>query len=265
MNNIFIKLSSKEWELIIAKKFFNDLNKIGFKSIVEMVNKDKVSLKKRGEIKDLRIETAEKKYSFMVKGYHRGGFFSKIFGDLFVKSDRAFKEAYILAWGAKHGLKVPEVISAIKMKKEKIGYLITKKLENSKDLAEFLNDRTLSISLRRKSLKKSGKIIKDMHDKGILHKDLNIRNIIVSDKEIYIVDFDKAILKKDLKPIDRVENLRRIDRSFEKYRYFGGNVKKSDYFAFLSGYGDRYLINKCKKGRWLSLLPHKIAWKLGIT
>jgi serine/threonine protein kinase len=81
-----------------------------------------------------------------------------------------------------------------------------------------------------------------MHSKGIYHSDLHLKNILISYKDstsakkIYIIDFDKAILKATLSPREKINNLLRFNRSLEKYKLQGGLINRTDQCRLLKEY-----------------------------
>lgn len=60
-----------------------------------------------------------------------------------------------------------------------------------------------------------------MHDTGILHADLNLKNILVRPVgwpiQAFVIDFDKSRLLGSLTPTQRISNLLRLERSFRKW------------------------------------------------
>ena len=56
-----------------------------------------------------------------------------------------------------------------------------------------------------------------MHNAGIHHHDLNMHNILVDEEEtVFIIDFDRARIRKNLGMRGRIANLRRLLRSGRK-------------------------------------------------
>ncbi|MFH1450197.1 MAG: glycosyltransferase, partial [bacterium] len=82
--------------------------------------------------------------------------------------------------------------------------------------------------------------IKKMHEVGVYHKDLNLKNILIQNKEnqieIFIIDFDKACLKKRLTERQRKRNLLRLNRSVEKLEKETPLMTGEDKVVFLNQY-----------------------------
>ena len=81
-----------------------------------------------------------------------------------------------------------------------------------------------------------------MHRAGIYHQDLHLKNILICPQEnfslpkVYIIDFDKAILKKKLSPQEKINNLLRFNRSIEKYKLQGGIITRTDQMRLFKEY-----------------------------
>jgi 3-deoxy-D-manno-octulosonic acid kinase len=81
-------------------------------------------------------------------------------------------------------------------------------------------------------LERVGELIRRMHDLGVYHADLQVRNVLVADSGLYLIDFDNACLRDELSARQRARNLFRFRRSLHK------NGFPARYFeALLRGYG----------------------------
>ena len=65
-------------------------------------------------------------------------------------------------------------------------------------------------------LRDCGALIRLMHDKGIYHADLQVKNIFVSEDGLFLLDFDGARTGDSVRPVARARNLLRLRRSLEK-------------------------------------------------
>ena len=94
------------------------------------------------------------------------------------------------------------------------GSLITLKIDNTATLA----DRLIDGSAERAHWQAAGRCIRRFHDKGVVHADLNARNILVDDAgEIYLIDFDRARIRPG-EEAAFARNIARLQRSLEKLR-----------------------------------------------
>jgi len=111
-----------------------------------------------------------------------------------------------------------------------------------------------SVPLLPSVLAACGKIIRQMHDLGVWHADLNANNLFITPDGPCLLDFDKALRRTSLDHIQRSRNLLRLRRSLEKRGHSG------HYFAYiLEGYGsevppewlDRLYTLKGRVSDWL--------------
>ncbi len=180
----------------------------------------------------------------------RGGLLRLVNRDLFWQGNRPFREMIANTLILSKGIKTTEILAAAKLKVWGPLYrtfLFSKEISESKDLSVLFN------GLRPKSpqerLKKKNQVLKAiarsifaMHNQGIYHADLHLKNILirqndVSDEpEVYIIDFDKARLKERLSPKEKIDNLLRFNRSLEKYKFQGGIVTRTDQVRILKEY-----------------------------
>ena len=81
-------------------------------------------------------------------------------------------------------------------------------------------------------LRKTGVAIRHMHDQGVWHADLQVKNILVADNEIWLIDFDNARRAGTLGAVACARNLLRLRRSFEKH-----GLALDNFATLLAGYG----------------------------
>ena len=65
-------------------------------------------------------------------------------------------------------------------------------------------------------MRRCGELFRRMHDLGVWHADLQVRNILVSDSGLYLIDLDNARLTPGMSRVQRARNLFRFRRSLEK-------------------------------------------------
>jgi tRNA A-37 threonylcarbamoyl transferase component Bud32 len=162
--------------------------------------------------------------TFVLRKFYHGGVFRNLFKDkFFEKKVRAFEEFKVLQFLTQK--KLPVVKPLFAMKSNNFPYsqcLATKFLENSNDLVNF-------DSFSNKLIEKIFKQIELFFDAGLIHSDLNIKNILIKNNEIYLIDFDKAKIANSSLPVKkRIQIYKRLFRSFDKT----GKLKVFDNFSF---------------------------------
>ena len=177
--------------------------------------------------------------------YLRGGLVARFMHDQYLwmgfRQTRPFKEQLVVEHARAMDLPVPRML-AYRIQKRGVFYRaasINQFIENQGSLADYLGQQPLLGG----SWEQLGKLIKNMHQAGIYHADLNANNILIDHAMgFHLIDFDKARLN----PAGtnwRLDNLQRLRRSLdkiaghhaEKARPF--NFVEADWQAMLGAYG----------------------------
>ena len=117
-----------------------------------------------------------------------------------------------------------------------------------------------------------GVAIRKLHDSGVEHRDLQLRNILVADdadERIVVVDLDRAVFHRYGRvPVSRrARNLGRLARSAGKCGLWGNPIGRRALAAFAGAYtrGSRDLRSELRAfvGRErLKLLAHRLTYPL---
>ena len=177
---------------------------------------------------------------FVIRNYRHGGLLGKLFGGVFCDGNRPLNEIYINEIASQKGVPSAEVIAITKRKLWGFFYkadFITKEISGAVDITQFLKESSLqSIQKSKKPIIFAlVKLIRSMHDAGIYHADLHLKNILLKkdlngEFNAYIIDLDKSVILNTLSINQRVKNLLRLDRSLEKLRWLSGatNISQTD-------------------------------------
>ena len=154
---------------------------------------------------------------WVLKHYYRGGLYAKVSRDKYLWSGfdntRAVREFRLLMHMYEKGLPCPKPI-AVQVKKTGFFYtndLITQYIQHQTTFAKKLNESSENSEL----WSHIGHVIARFHHAGIYHADLNVHNLLISDGQIYLIDFDKGEIKNTQKNWPQA-NLARLKRSIEK-------------------------------------------------
>ena len=112
------------------------------------------------------------------------------------------------------GHPVPEPLAAMCVRDGAFytGWLMMRRIMDVTPLADLVESRRDDPGLWRAI----GASIRRFHDFGVIHADLNARNILVGEsKQIYLIDFDRARIRKSESRAYSA-NLRRLHRSLQK-------------------------------------------------
>ena len=96
---------------------------------------------------------------------------------------------------------------------------------------------TLLAYLRRGEVKPAvlrdcGQAIRAVHDAGVWHADLQVKNILVGDGGIWVIDFDDARQGRPPSAVARARNLLRFRRSLDKH-----GQSLDNFITIWEGYG----------------------------
>lgn len=164
----------------------------------------------------------------------RGGLIGRILKQGFLLWNRPFMEFCIHQTALAKGIPAPELLG-VRWKRCGLlfyGALATVLLPGL-DLHAWLKENKEREPGIQEILDACGSCIRLMHDQGIYHADLQLKNLFVADTGVFLLDFDKARVYQPLSSWMRARNLLRLRRSFEKRGYpvvFWQHV--------LEGYGD---------------------------
>lgn len=177
---------------------------------------------------------------FVLKRYFRGGAVSKLSERRYVymglDRTRMLQEFRLLQYLLELDLPVP-VPAAVLVERALLFYsgcLITKRIHAEGSLATL----AAAQQLPHKMWRQIGESIAKFHMRGVFHSDLNAENILLTGKQIFLIDFDKCYVEQDLNEVKRTGNLLRLKRSLEKLKVWKVNDTNSDqdWQALLAGY-----------------------------
>jgi 3-deoxy-D-manno-octulosonic acid kinase len=154
----------------------------------------------------------------VLRQYLRGGWAARVSRNRYFFSgferSRPVLEFNMLEKLSEAGLPVPEPLAAMCERNGAFytGWLMMRRILNVTPLADVIESRRDDPELWRAT----GASIRHFHDFGLIHADLNARNILVGESDrIYLIDFDRArVRKSDSRAFSA--NLRRLHRSLKK-------------------------------------------------
>ncbi|AOE48994.1 3-deoxy-D-manno-octulosonic acid kinase [Kangiella sediminilitoris] len=181
---------------------------------------------------------------FVLRRYYRGGLIAKWVEDSYLflglRKTRAFREMKLLKEMRKRNLPVPEPV-ALMVSRKGLTYrasIIIRLIGNSRDLFHILRERALT----EKEWLAVGRLIRNFHNKGVYHADLNIHNILLSrDGEMWLIDFDRGrFVEPNASNLET--NLGRLKRSLEKEskKWQEFHWRQPDWELLLKGYHDEH-------------------------
>lgn len=152
-----------------------------------------------------------------LRHYWRGGLIAKLIKDAYPFSSyhntRAFAELQLLEQLYEEGFAVPKPVAAQVVRSGLLyrADILTTLLPNAQDLVALLAERALS----NEAWQTLGQLIAKFHLRGVYHADLNAKNILLSEQQFYLIDFDRGELRDAAASWQR-SNIERLLRSFRK-------------------------------------------------
>jgi 3-deoxy-D-manno-octulosonic acid kinase len=155
----------------------------------------------------------------VLRKYLRGGQAARISRDRYLftgyERSRPLAEFRMMEQLSDMGLPVPKPLAAMCQRDGAYytGSLMTRRIMNVHALADLVGSKRFDGSLWRAI----GSTIRRFHEEGVVHADLNARNILVApDNLVYLIDFDRArIWQGDTRAFRA--NLMRLRRSLNKF------------------------------------------------
>lgn len=190
----------------------------------------------------------------VVRHARRGGALAPLLQDRYLGSPRFLREIAMARHLASAGIPTPAVVAGV-MYPTTFGHRADVATERvpGKDLAAiFFGDDPPAGQARREMLHAVGAMVRKLHDGGLIHPDLQLRNVLIADPSpslpspphpsptVWLLDVDtcRPAPKGDLEI--RRWNLARFARSWEKFnRLKGPRLTDDDRTAFAAGYGTR--------------------------
>lgn len=200
-----------------------------------------------------------------VRRASRGGLMGALLGGLYVGSGRPLRELRAAESARAGGVNVPEPLAIVASRSFGPFHRLTvvsREIEGAEDLLSLVG--RLSSARKRDLLTRVADAMRRLHEAGVYHADLTLKNILVAESGVYIIDLDKARLPGTRSGSFDVENLARLNRSVEKLLGDRGWISRTDKLRFLRRYLGgrarvRELAGRCAHGLW----AHRLWWAVG--
>lgn len=206
----------------------------------------------------------------ILKHCRRGGLAGRLLGDLFFGLRRPVREFMLADRAARRGVPTAALLAARVRSVATLFYrgdLVVREIPGARDLGAAMDAPPAGPRERNQLLKAAASAVRRMHDAGLWHADLNLKNILVAAEgagtAAYVIDLDRATLRQGpLGPADRAGNLRRLARSYAKA---GGDLSAATGRRFLAAYcgRDKALRAQMRERLKRTDFPlHRLRWRL---
>ena len=212
----------------------------------------------------------------VIRKYSHGGFLRYFNRDLFIFGARSFNELFLTEQIRSSGIPTIQPIGAIH---QNIvwpfyrAYLLSLEISNTKDLIQYFQEigrpgSPETLLHKRNTINAAGLLLRKFHRAGFCHNDLQLKNLLVLQDGVLIIDFDRSYRRDKLSTRERISNLLRLNRSVEKRKRLGLPITRTDRWRFLVAYAgeDKKILHATRKALWVhsvNLLFHRIGWAFG--
>ncbi len=194
----------------------------------------------------------------------RGGLLGTLLGGLHLGMERPVHELRAALSARRAGVGVPEPL-AVHVTRAAGPFrrftLVSRELPDAANLLSVVPG--LRPGQKRSLIESVADETRRLHEAGVYHADLTLKNILLSGSAVYFIDFDKAVLHERRRDELDIMNLSRLNRSVEKLLGASGCVTRADKLRFLRRYlGGRGRVKElarvCASGLWF----HRLWWSL---
>jgi len=203
----------------------------------------------------------------------RGGVLGNLLGDRYLGGRRAFRQLEVAARLRDVGVPTPAILAAGTRRVAwwfHVQAIVTRELAGGQDLLEIAGE-SLSLSRRRRVLLQCADLVRAMHEAGFLHADLNVTNLVFEHgpegETLHVLDLDRGRFVDCPSTADRVRNLARLLRSYEKWIAERLRLSRREEILFVRRYcaGNRTLmrrlVGRLRRYR-AGLALRRIVWRL---
>lgn len=169
----------------------------------------------------------------LVRRCRRGGVM-RFMGENYLMLNRPLREfqAHCAAVGRGLAAPLPLGVAWNRLGPAWRGALATEALDAPDLLAWLRAPENRDPDNRAALLRRCGELVREMHEAGVWHADLQIKNLLAAARGPVLIDFDRARVGGAPGDWDRARNLFRFRRSLERHGLDAGL-----FAAFLEGYG----------------------------
>lgn len=207
--------------------------------------------------------------------YTHGGLLGAMLGDRYLFGSRSFEELTLTEEIRSCGIPTVQPVGAIHrstLPPFYQAYLFSLEIPHAKNLIQYFQESAFHptpeyLSQKRKFIRMAGLLLRKFHQAGFFHGDLQLKNILVAEDEVFLIDFDRSYRKLSLALKEKMRNLLRLNRSVEKWKHRGLPVTRTDRWRFFKTYAgnDQEILVAIKRSfRMYSmrLFLYRLRWTL---
>jgi tRNA A-37 threonylcarbamoyl transferase component Bud32 len=211
----------------------------------------------------------------VVRQYLHGGFFRGVTRDLYLFGARSIRELSLTEKIFSSGIATFQPIGAIHRSTLLFfykAYFLSLEIPEAKDLIQYLQEigrppSREALLHKRRTIRSVGMLLRQFHEAGFFHGDLQLKNILVSEEKPFLIDFDHSYQRGILTAPEKRKNLLRLNRSVEKWKRLGLPISRTDRLRFFKAYAGEdneiwKVMGKALRTYALRLLLYRLGWAL---
>jgi 3-deoxy-D-manno-octulosonic acid kinase len=138
--------------------------------------------------------------------YSHGGLLRFITRDLYLFGSRSFQELALTEEIRSSGIGTVQPVGAIHrcfLTPFYRAYLLSLEIPGAKDMVHYLQDigpqpAGETLMAKRKIIRSAGLLLRKFHQAGFFHADLQLKNLLVTDGKVLLIDLDRSYRKPSL-------------------------------------------------------------------
>ncbi len=150
----------------------------------------------------------------VIRHYQRGGAVMKLLGDRYLGGNRALRELRVSEQARARGVFTPAVQAAAWYERGVFRRfdLATSFISDARDLASALFEANAA-----RAAHLAATLLRQMLAAGLVHRDLNLKNVLVAREHAYVLDLDRATMVERVSDAQRAAMRARFTRSLDKW------------------------------------------------
>jgi len=156
---------------------------------------------------------------WVVRHYHRGGAAARWLDDRYLRAgrSRALRELRVSLAARARGIATPLVTAAIDYPDGAFVRhdIATQYVPHARDLSDVLFSGVVTDAM----LGRIATLIQQIVQQGLMHRDLNLKNILLSETRAWVIDLDRCTMRKKRRTADALAMQSRFIRSLDKWEH----------------------------------------------
>ena len=214
----------------------------------------------------------------LVRRYVHGGLLARLNRDLFRDAARPLKELENTLVAEQRGVNTARPLAVVRQAAGAgfcRAWFVSEEIAKAEDGVHFARRVAMghvTLEVKRAVVRETGRVLRRMHDVGLVHGDLHLKNLLVrvngpAHVQAFVIDFDRSRYVENVTLSQRLGNLARLSRSVRKIRWAAEGFTATDRLRFLLAYWPGAPRDRRRLRRWARRLRasgrlHAVWWRL---